>query len=223
MATRSAPASRSGSKTSVGSKSSTASKPRLDPNANRTMSHQRFDAMKVTDAFGCDSKNGADLPCHVQHGSCRNEIQWDISPEDLQTRVWPLLIVAAGGLQQRTHPHAIKSRNGFADLCTFIKEIDTPSLRQVTTHLRTALVSGWAKADKTFDVFFATLDALVRLSDALQSNLNSYLAALLAPLAKAAGAGNKQVKLKVNETLGQIYTNGGDEALKIIRSKLPTF
>jgi len=108
-------------------------------------SRTNADSMKVTDTFV--SKGDCALPCHVQHGSCRNEIQWDISPEEMRAQVWPLLILAASGLQECTHPCAIKSRKGFADLCRTITIVDPKALRQVTNNLRKALTIGLEKAD----------------------------------------------------------------------------
>eukprot|EP00397_Hematodinium_sp_SG-2012_P040877 GEMP01044878.1.p1 GENE.GEMP01044878.1~~GEMP01044878.1.p1 ORF type:complete len:254 (+),score=46.00 GEMP01044878.1:81-842(+) len=195
----------------------------IKPAAPVRISQQRFDSIKVTDAFSSSVGIDSGLPCHVQHGSSRNDIKWDIPPEEIQAQAWPLLITAAAGLQQRTHPHAIKSRNGFADLCSFITTLDAAALRQVTSHIRAALIVGLSKADKTFDVFFAALDALVRLSDALQTDLNPYLGALLAPIAKAAASRNRTVKEKVELSLNDVVRNGGEEAGRIIKSKIPCF
>lgn len=76
---------------------------------------------------------------------------------------------------------------------------------------------------KTFDIFFACLDALKSLSDALQNELNPYLAPMLAPIAKAAAGRNRMVQEKVDCCLTEVIANGGEEAARVIKIKIPCF
>jgi len=188
----------------------------------RLLSHSRFDAMKKTDPFDADCKFSKDLPCHVNHGSCRNEIQWDISTEELQGRAWTLLVTAAAGLRVRTHPHAVKCRKGFTDLCNIVSNSNPEQLKTVTQHIRSAMIEGLQNdPDKTQDVFFAALDALGHLSDKFGEQLNPILGPLLVPLSKALK--NKNCAERVDSLLHTLCRNGGDDTAKAVKSRIPCF
>lgn len=67
----------------------------------------------------------------------------------------------------------------------------------------------------------AALDALDQLSPVVGAAINVYLKELLQPLNQKLA--NKEFSAKTEQVLRAFHQNGGDEALALIKTKIPTF
>jgi len=71
------------------------------------------------------------------------------------------------------------------------------------------------------DVFARALDGLQLLSTCVGPALDSHLSALLVQVNRKSLF--KGLETKINETIEILAENGGDRAVKIIKTKVPTF
>ncbi|GMF21231.1 unnamed protein product [Phytophthora fragariaefolia] len=90
-----------------------------------------------------------------------------------------------------------------------------PILAQIIVPLRGALM---AKDD---DTFLMALEATRLLSDLVEGDMNIYLPKLTQQIHRKLLT--KQLRGEVEDTLAVLESNGGKEALAIIRSKIPTY
>ncbi|KAL4167052.1 hypothetical protein KRP22_012539 [Phytophthora ramorum] len=155
------------------------------------------------------------IPCRINHGSIRNSLHWTKDPNTLSYD--PLLIVCVEGFLETEHPFVFLARATFRELVKLedAREKTLPILAQVIVPLRSALM---AKDD---DTSLMALEATRLLSDLVEGEMNSYLPKLTQQIHRKLLS--KQLRADVEDTLAVLESNGGKEALAIIRSKIPTY
>ncbi|KAE9037744.1 hypothetical protein PR003_g6214 [Phytophthora rubi] len=155
------------------------------------------------------------IPCRINHGSIRNSLQWTKDPNSLSYD--PLLITCIEGFLETEHPFVFLARATFRELMRLkdARGKTLPMLAQVIVPLRGALM---AKDD---DTFLMALEATRMLSDLVEGEMNIYLPKLTQQIHRKLLT--KQLRADVEDTLAVLESNGGKEALAIIRSKIPTY
>ncbi|RLN58310.1 hypothetical protein BBJ29_002483 [Phytophthora kernoviae] len=155
------------------------------------------------------------IPCRINHGSIRHTLQWTKDPNALSFD--PLLITCVEGFLEMEHPFVFLARTMFRELLKLedAREKTLPILVQIIMPLRNALMS---KDDETF---LMALEATRLLSDLMEGEMNIYLSKLTQQIHRKLLT--KQLRSEVEDTLGVLESNGGKEALSIIRSKIPTY
>ncbi|KAF1780183.1 Parkin co-regulated protein [Phytophthora cactorum] len=181
-----------------------------------------------------DAYDSGSIPCRINHGSIRNSLQWTKDPNselDFKLQVFytetfaycpalsyePLLIKCIEGFLETEHPFVFLARATFRELLKLedAREKTLPILAQVIVPLRGALM---AKDD---DTFLMGLEATRLLSDLVEGEMNLYLSKLTQQIHRKLLT--KQLRVQVEDTLAVLESNGGKEALAIIRSKIPTY
>ncbi|RLN89246.1 hypothetical protein BBJ28_00023163, partial [Nothophytophthora sp. Chile5] len=129
----------------------------------------------------------------------------------------PLLIMCVEGFLETEHPFVFLSRTAFRELLKLedAREKTLPILARVIVPLRDALMS------KDDDTFLTALEATRLLSDLVEGEMNAYLPKLTQQIHRKLLT--KQLRPDVENTLTVLESNGGKEALAIIRSKIPTY
>lgn len=155
------------------------------------------------------------VPCRLQHGSVKHKIQWDVPVENLSFD--PLLVTLAEGLRETKHPYNFLACRGFREMLEVSDAAGKtiPVLPKLASPLRLALSS------QNAEVFFNTLDALVRLSSVVGKELNPHLKGLMAMISRKMMEKNN--KEKITHALQEIESNCGQACLAIIKSKVPTY
>ncbi|KDO25116.1 hypothetical protein SPRG_09263 [Saprolegnia parasitica CBS 223.65] len=155
------------------------------------------------------------IPCRINHGGIKNALQWNQSPEDLEYN--PLLVTCCEGFQETDHPYVFLARQGFNDLMHANGADDKvrPLLGLLIPPIRAALM---APDD---DVLVVTLKAIQAIADAVGSDMNVHLPKLIQQIHRKYSA--KGLRATIDDTLAALERNGGPEALRIIRTKIPTY
>ncbi|EQC29245.1 hypothetical protein SDRG_13118 [Saprolegnia diclina VS20] len=155
------------------------------------------------------------IPCRINHGGIKNALQWNQSPEDVEYN--PLLVTCCEGFQETDHPYVFLARQGFNDLMTANGADDKvrPLLGLLIPPIRAALM---APDD---DVLVVTLKAIQAIADAVGSDMNVHLPKLIQQIHRKYSS--KALRATIDDTLGALERNGGPEALRIIRTKIPTY
>ncbi|KAL3669243.1 hypothetical protein V7S43_005626 [Phytophthora oleae] len=155
------------------------------------------------------------IPCRINHGGIRNALQWTKDPNTVSYD--PLLITCVEGFLETEHPFVFLARATFRELMKLedAREKTLPILAQVIVPLRGALMT------KDDDTFLMALEAIRLLSELIEGDMNIYLPKLAQQIHRKLLT--KQLRADVEDTLGVLESNGGKEALAIIRSKIPTY
>eukprot|EP00347_Sterkiella_histriomuscorum_P012450 403368524 len=171
-------------------------------------------AKKHKTNFGYVYSSGG-VPIRINHGSVRNNIQWDKSPQELDYD--PLLINCFEGLLETEHPYALCAYKGAIELLQSpgASEKTIPIIQKLIMPLRGAFMS----ADK--DIWDKGLEALKLLSQTTGHHLTGHIHILLAQLNKKMTT--KQMREKILGVLNTIEEQGGKEALDVLRQKIPTY
>ncbi|OWZ13659.1 hypothetical protein PHMEG_00012975 [Phytophthora megakarya] len=155
------------------------------------------------------------IPCRINHGGIRSSLQWTRDPNTISFD--PLLITCVEGFLETEHPFVFLSRTTFRELLKLedARDKTLPILAQLIVPLRTALMT------KDDDTFLMALEATRLLSDLVEGEMNVYLPKLTQQIHRKLLT--KQLRTDVENTLAILESNGGKEALAIIRSKIPTY
>jgi len=157
------------------------------------------------------------IPFRIKHsGSGTNALQWDVEPEEMATYD-PLLVYVADGLCENRHPFAFMAKQAFQDM---LQAKNGPRkavacLRGVVEGLRRGLMI------KDEGVSMAVLIAVQQLSAAVRENLTPYYKYIVTQVSKR-GLINKFARI-VDTTLQILEQNGGENAFRQIKSKLPAY
>jgi hypothetical protein len=200
--------------------------PREKP--KQRLSEQRFDKHRSSNPFATNTKRhktgfsaaftAGGLPARINHDSgVRQSLTWSLPLEQLNYD--PLLLTFFEGLCETDHPYVFVARKGIEDLLAApgATQKTTPLVGQVVPLIRKALLS---KAPGVFD---ATLVAIAQLSPVVGPALNSHLAHLLVQVSKYVLTGPAKTRELVQEVLTAMEENGGEEAHKAIKKKVPTW
>jgi len=155
------------------------------------------------------------VPCRVNHGAVFCRLQWDEDPSQLAYD--PLIFTISDGLSEHQHPFAFIAQTAFKELMLApnAKGKVTPLIPTIVRNLRKAMLS------KQDAVFTATLEAIKELSECVQEALTPHFGSLLIQINRKAF--EKKFKQPVFECLHTLASNGGPNAVKTIKLKIPAF
>ncbi|ETV77091.1 hypothetical protein, variant [Aphanomyces astaci] len=164
--------------------------------------------------FGSSYQAG-NIPCRINHGGIKNSLQWNTPPEELDYN--PLLVTCCEGFLETDHPFVFLARQGFQDLMGANGADDKvrPLLGMLIPPIRGALMSS------DDEVITVALQAIQSVSEAVGADMNVHLAKLIQQVHRKYT--NKALKGPIDATLAALERNGGTEALRIIRTKIPTY
>ena len=143
------------------------------------------------------------------------KLKWDIQPENLDYD--PTLIICFEGLLETKHPYNFAGKQCVRELLTAKGAADKvlPVLPRLISPLRNALASN------KDEVFTEAMNVTEQLSLLVKDKLNPYLHFFLQMINKRSF--NLKYKERVFDLLRVLELNGGDEALRIIKTKIPTY
>lgn len=142
-------------------------------------------------------------------------IKWDIPPEQLDYD--PILVNCFEGLQETDHPYSFVAFQALKELLSAEgAAVKTPVIAQrLVMPLRGALVS------KDMKIFSNGLEALKLLASVAGEALLVHVHILLASLNSKLS--DKKFRDQVVSVLNTIERNGGKDACKVIKTKVPTY
>ena len=155
------------------------------------------------------------IPCRIEHGNVNLKLIWSIPPESLEYD--PTLIICFEGLLETLHPYNFAAKQCVRELLTAkgAEEKVIPILGRLIPHLKNALI-----CDNP-DTFVEAMNVVELLSDLVKEHLNPYLHFFLQSINKRSF--NLKYKERVFDLMRVLETNGGEEALKEIKKKVPTY
>ena len=155
------------------------------------------------------------IPCRIEHGNVHMKLVWSIPPESLEYD--PTLIICFEGLLETLHPYSFAAKQCVRELLSAkgAEEKVLPILGRLIPHLKNAL-----NADNP-DTFVEAMNVVEMLSDLVGDNLNQYLHFFLQSINKRSF--NLKYKERVFDLMRTLEQNGGPEALKEIKKKVPTY
>ena len=185
---------------------------------------QKFSKMKFSDPFTFGNKHQTNfgyvysaggIPVRIEHGNVKLKLKWSIPPENLDYD--PTLIICFEGLMETKHPYNFAGKQCVREMLAApgAGEKIVPLLSRLIPPLRTAL------ACNTDVIFVEAIDITEQLSMLVKEQLNPYLHFFLQMINKRSF--NMKYKEKVFDLLRVLELNGGEEALKVIKKKIPTY
>ncbi len=155
------------------------------------------------------------IPCRIEHGNVNMKLVWSIPPESLEYD--PTLIICFEGLLETLHPYSFAAKQCVRELLTAkgAGEKVIPILGRLIPHLKNALT-----CDNP-DTFVEAMNVVEMLSDLVGEHLNPYLHFFLQSINKRSF--NLKYKERVFDLMRTLEQNGGPEALKEIKKKVPTY
>eukprot|EP00002_Diphylleia_rotans_P039927 TRINITY_DN937_c0_g3_i3.p1 TRINITY_DN937_c0_g3~~TRINITY_DN937_c0_g3_i3.p1 ORF type:complete len:268 (-),score=55.56 TRINITY_DN937_c0_g3_i3:230-1033(-) len=195
-----------------------------DPSRQPKLSAIRFDSHKAANPFSTQKKHKTNfgvvysqggIPCRINHGGVHHKLQWDRPIQSIDYN--PIFVTFAEGLLESEHPYCFVARAGFKEMCQ-VEDAQariTPLVSRVVPPIRMALMS------REKGVFETGMEAISMLSQVVGPALNEHLGVLLVPISKKIF--EKDSKESVLNLLQELEQNGGPDALRIIKSKVPTY
>ena len=155
------------------------------------------------------------IPCRIEHGNVNMKLVWSIPPESLEYD--PTLIICFEGLLETLHPYSFAAKQCVRELLAArgAEEKVIPILDKLIPHLKNALNSN------NPDTFIEAMNVVEMLSDLVKENLNPYLHFFLQSINKRSF--NLKYKERVFDIMRTLELNGGPEAYKEIKKKVPTY
>ena len=155
------------------------------------------------------------IPCRIEHGNVNMKLVWSIPPESLEYD--PTLIICFEGLMETLHPYSFAAKQCVRELLTAkgADEKVIPILGRLIPHLKNALT-----CDNP-DTFVEAMNVVEMLSDLVGEHLNPYLHFFLQSINKRSF--NLKYKERVFDLMRILEQNGGPDALKEIKKKVPTY
>eukprot|EP00668_Euglena_longa_P033551 GGOE01043136.1.p1 GENE.GGOE01043136.1~~GGOE01043136.1.p1 ORF type:complete len:256 (+),score=66.20 GGOE01043136.1:110-769(+) len=188
------------------------------------LSRLRFDSKKFANPFATKAKHRTpfgeaaqegSLPFHIQHKARDMALSWTVPIESVNfERLLPLCFE---GLREKQHPYNFLAKQAVQEMldCEAAAPRVVPLLPVLLPSLKAALGEGNPELTQT------CLRTLSRLSDltgpALDPHLNQFLTLLNRMLTE------RKTRQVVEDLLSRFLQNGGPEAPKLIKSKVPTF
>jgi len=212
MASKSAKTQRnSASKNRAGSGQSSKPSAVLNPPTVNPFSNKEVNSSSFATVY----TNGG-LPCRLVHGSVKHKLAWDTPPESLPSYD-PILVTMAEGLSETRHPYTFVASAGFREMLAAAgaSAKTLPLLSRLVTPMRQAL------SHPEIGVFEVALSSLLLLSNVVGSALNPSLKFLLVPLSKRLA--QKHIKDKIVQGLQTLESNGGSQAVAMIKQKIPAY
>ena len=131
----------------------------------------------------------------------------------------PILITFFEGLQETAFPYVFVVKQGLKEL--LMAPDAAPKIKLVlpscVPSLRLALSS------KAVELYYTALESLEILAKLMGSALTPHLGFLLPPLGSKVLGSDISLRERTYSVLATIEENGGTDALKVIRSRIPTY
>ena len=155
------------------------------------------------------------IPCRIEHGNVNMKLVWTIPLESLDYD--PTLITCFEGLLETVHPYSFAAKQCVREMLTTkgAEEKVIPILGRLIPHLKNALT-----CDNP-DTFVEAMNVVEMLSDLVKEQLNPYLHFFLQSINKRSF--NLKYKERVFDLMRILEQNGGPDALKEIKKKVPTY
>ena len=155
------------------------------------------------------------IPCRIEHGNVNMKLVWSIPLESLEYD--PTLIICFEGLLETLHPYSFAAKQCVREMLTAkgAEEKVIPILGRLIPHLKNALT-----CDNP-DTFVEAMNVVEMLSDLVGDYLNPYLHFFLQSINKRSF--NLKYKERVFDLMRTLEQNGGPDALKEIKKKIPTY
>jgi len=155
------------------------------------------------------------IPCRIEHGNVNMKLKWEIEPENLDYD--PTLIICFEGLLETEHPYNFLAKQCCRELlcANGANEKVIPILKKIIDPLKMALNSNKE------EIFLEAMNLCETLSDLVKENLNPFLKFFLQSINRRSF--NLKYKERVFDLLRVIEMNGGPEATKDIKLKIPTY
>ena len=155
------------------------------------------------------------IPCRIEHGNVNMKLVWSIPLESLEYD--PTLIICFEGLLETLHPYSFAAKQCVREMLTAkgAEEKVIPILGRLIPHLKNALT-----CDNP-DTFVEAMNVVEMLSDLVGDYLNPYLHFFLQSINKRSF--NLKYKERVFDLMRTLEQNGGPDALKEIKKKVPTY
>lgn len=190
----------------------------------RNKPSDKLTKMKFSDPFSFGAKHQTNfgyvysaggIPCRIEHGNVKMKLKWDIPPENLDYD--PTLIICFEGLLETKHPYNFAGKQCVRELLAAkgASEKIVPLLPRLISPLRNALASNRE------EIFIEAMNTTEMLSMLVKEQLNPHLHFFLQMINKRSF--NIKYKERVFDLLRVLEMNGGDEALKVIKMKIPTY
>ncbi|MCQ2817301.1 MAG: parkin coregulated gene family protein [archaeon] len=184
----------------------------------------RLSNIKFSDPFLSSQKHATNfgyvysaggIPVRIEHGNVKMKLKWDIDPEFLDYD--PTLIICFEGLLETKHPYNFAAKQCVRELLLAPRAAEKvkPMLQRLINPLRAALTSN------NPEVFLEAMCVTEALSGLVKEELNPYLHFFLQMINKRSF--NINYKERVFDLLRVLESNGGEDALKIIKLKIPTY
>ena len=185
---------------------------------------KRITAIKYSDPFLSSQKHltnfgyvysAGGIPVRIEHGNVNLKLKWEIEPENLDYD--PTLIICFEGLMETKHPYNFAAKQCVRDLLNakMAAQKVKPLLKRLITPLRTAL------SVNNPQIFLEAMNTTEMLSNLVKEEMNPYLHFFLQMINKRSF--NLNYKERVFDLLRVLEANGGEDALKIIKLKIPTY
>ncbi|KAL2912213.1 hypothetical protein HK105_208281 [Polyrhizophydium stewartii] len=159
------------------------------------------------------------IPCRLQHGSVRHKLVWTTPGAPASLDYDPVFVTFCQGLRETQHPFVFVVHEGLREM------MDAPGARDKVVQLLPQIVAplrgGLSQKDKT--AFLASLQILSGLARLVGPHLVAHLGTILPPVATRVLAHDQETRERVQEVLAECQVSCGEGALKIIRSRVPTF
>jgi len=155
------------------------------------------------------------IPCRLLHGNVKLKLKWDIEPSKLDFD--PILVVCFEGLLETDHPYNFASRQCIKELLS--SEGSEIKAKSVLSKLINPLRNGLSSNNN--QLFEDSLEILDILTNLVKAELNPYIHFFLQQINK--NSFNNKFKEKCYDVLRNLEINGGEEALKEIKKKIPTY
>ena len=157
------------------------------------------------------------IPCHLQHGSSKLYLQWDIPFEKID--YFSILPICFEGIIETIHPFKFLSRQSCKELLLAkninVKEKVIPILNKLFNCLRI----GFNSFDD--ETFLDSCDICQILINIVKEKANPYLNLILQKMNKRCF--EQKFRSRIYELCKVIEENGGIEAKKIILEQIPTY
>jgi hypothetical protein len=184
---------------------------------------KKYDALKTSNPFSkAKSETGfsfayqqGTIPCRINHGVVVSRLQWDEDPAGLDYD--PLLVTISEGLRETKHPFVFVAQTAFKELLQApgARDKASPLVPQVVRNLRAAMLV------PEEGPFAAALCAVKQLSECVGPALDAHMGALLIQINKKSF--EAKFKTPIFETLLALAENGGPDAARQIKLKVPCF
>ena len=164
-------------------------------------------------AFSQEHSAGS-IPVHIGHTGNTMRLVWDCKPEEVEEG--RLLMLAAEGLRETAHPGVFLAPALFESILVrpgIGERTVVPLIDKIIPHIRAVLYEP--------ECLSKGVKAIGLISSAVGPHLNKYLPSLLQGIARHLSS--KTYRESIESVLILLEENGGPDASKHIKAKVPTY